>query len=153
MKMTNKRNRQQSASVINQLLQEVSPVDKAQIENKMLFAARLEELMKQNGWSKGEFAEKLGKNASEITKWLSGTHNFTMDTLSEIAFFLKLPLAELFAPKKQQVVHNVNYFIVVPQAKSGVAFMTPIEEISPNLKVTGEDILHIAKTFNTGQPV
>jgi transcriptional regulator with XRE-family HTH domain len=50
----------------------------------MLLAARIDDARKAKGWSQHEFAEQMGKNPSEISKWLSGTHNFTSDTLWDI---------------------------------------------------------------------
>ena len=34
-----------------------------------------------------EFAQALGKRPSEVTKWLSGQHNFTIRTLSLLSDF------------------------------------------------------------------
>ncbi|MBK7408684.1 MAG: DUF4240 domain-containing protein [Saprospirales bacterium] len=50
----------------------------------MLIAARIEDILTELGWKKKDLAARLGKHPSEITKWLSGTHNFTTDTLAEI---------------------------------------------------------------------
>lgn len=44
-------------------------------------------LMKERGLSKKQFAEALGKRPCEVTKWLSGQHNFTLATLSMISDF------------------------------------------------------------------
>ena len=30
----------------------------------------------------------MGKQPSEVSKWLSGNHNFTIDTLSDIGYYL-----------------------------------------------------------------
>lgn len=47
-------------------------------------ATRLRDIMKSEGWSYSQFAKKMGRHRPEITKWLSGTHNFTLETLEEI---------------------------------------------------------------------
>ncbi len=94
--------RKYSSPVIKQLLSKISPVEKKQTYTKMTIAARLDDLIKGRGWSKTVFAEKVNKNPSEITKWLSGTQNFTIDTLAEIAFALNMPIAELFEPQHVQ---------------------------------------------------
>lgn len=51
---------------------------------RQLIADRLQGILDELGWKKKDLAEKLGKNPSEVTKWLGGSHNFTMDTLAEI---------------------------------------------------------------------
>ena len=106
---TNKRKR--NSSEIRELLQETTPQEKLQISTKMAIAARLEDLLEAKGWNKGQFAEQVGKNPSEITKWLSGTHNFTIDTLAEIAVVMNMSVSELFAPKRVQTVNKTTFVL------------------------------------------
>ncbi len=88
--------------LIKELLNEVSPLEMEICKVKMQLAARLEDLMLAKGWSKKQFAEKLGKNPSEITKWLSGTHNFTLAVMVEICMATGMEWADLF---KRETVH------------------------------------------------
>lgn len=53
---------------------------------------RISELMNQRGLSKKQFAEALGRRPSEVTKWLSGQHNFTIATLGKISSFFGQPI-------------------------------------------------------------
>lgn len=48
-------------------------------------AAQIEEAMRAASISRKELAQKMGKSPSEVTRWLSGTHNFTSDLLSDIS--------------------------------------------------------------------
>ena len=48
---------------------------------------RIDQLMHERGLSKKQFAEALGRRPSEITKWLSGQHNFTISTIAKISAF------------------------------------------------------------------
>jgi len=101
--MNNKKHaRKYSSPVIKALLCNILPVVKKQNHTRMTIAARLDDLIKARGWSKSVFAEKVNKNPSEVSKWLSGTQNFTIDTLAEIAFALNIPIAELFEPQLVQ---------------------------------------------------
>ena len=61
-----------------------SVVKYRQVENKMKVAAEIEESLKKSGLTKTQFARLMGKYPSEVTRWLSGTHNFTIDLLAEI---------------------------------------------------------------------
>ena len=62
----------------------------------------------ERGWilSKIDLAKKFGKSPSEITKWLSGNHNFTVDTLIEIERVLDI---KLLAPEEK--ISNRNFSI------------------------------------------
>ncbi|MCC8115352.1 MAG: helix-turn-helix transcriptional regulator [Bacteroidales bacterium] len=48
---------------------------------------RVYQLMQAKGISKKELADALGKRPSEITKWLSGQHNFTLRTIAMLTAF------------------------------------------------------------------
>jgi len=85
--------------VADELIKETSPLEKIKAKNKMLLAARIWDLVQAKGWNRSTFAVKVGKEPSEITKWLSGTHNFTNDTLTEISNVLDISIAELFGTK------------------------------------------------------
>lgn len=41
-------------------------------------------LLDQKGWSQKQLALSLNKSESEISKWLSGTHNLTMQTIAKM---------------------------------------------------------------------
>ncbi len=43
--------------------------------------------MQERGLNKKQFAEALGKRPNEITRWLSGEHNFTISTLAMLSTF------------------------------------------------------------------
>ena len=60
-----------------------------QLEVDMEFAIsnRINELMQKRGLSRLEFAQALGKRPCEVTKWLSGQHNFTIRTISMLSAF------------------------------------------------------------------
>ncbi len=91
------------STFLREKLANISPVTKMVIHTKMHLAVRIANMIKERGWNKSEFAEKLNKRPSEITKWLSGGHNFTIDTLCEIAVVLGVQFHDLFAENKIQV--------------------------------------------------
>ena len=82
--------------LIDSLLDSVSSEDSERIEKKMLMAAKIDDAIKAKGWKKKDLLDALGKdNQSIITKWLSGTHNFTMDTLIDLERILDISLLNL----------------------------------------------------------
>lgn len=64
------------------------PVEKRE-ETRLSFAIsnRLAALMQERGLNKKQLAEALGKRPNEITRWLSGEHNFTIATLAMLSTF------------------------------------------------------------------
>lgn len=91
-------------NLLKNLLDEMKEIEKVQVETKFNVAHALESLLKNRGISKSEFAQKLGKSPSEISKWLSGKHNFTLDTLLEIAHALKVDITELLKFKPEPLI-------------------------------------------------
>ncbi len=128
-KKTNTPARQHTSSLISELLAESSPLEKAQVNNRMELAAKLEDLITQRKWSKKEFAKRVNKHPSEITKWLSGTHNFTTDILTEISVVLEISLSDLFAKKQIQSLNKVTVIVSSKQVPVDIHYATP----SPSL--------------------
>ena len=72
------------------------PADiKAEVDLSFAIADRLDFLIKNRGLSKKEFAEAIGKRPSEVTKWLSGQHNFTLRTLAMLSTFFGQSLIDI----------------------------------------------------------
>ena len=73
-----------TSNLIDELFQETSPEELEKTEKRMLLAVQIEDAMKHKGWKAKDLAKAIGKSPSEISKWLSGTHNFTSDTLFDL---------------------------------------------------------------------
>lgn len=63
---------------------EEEPLERKRARTSILLASIIIKAIRVKKWSKLEFAAKMGKTPSAISKWLSGTHNFTSDTISDI---------------------------------------------------------------------
>jgi transcriptional regulator with XRE-family HTH domain len=66
----------------------IDPSLKHALWTRMLIAKRISDILASNGITQAEFAKALDKHESEISKWLSGTHNLTIDTVALIEFHL-----------------------------------------------------------------
>ena len=51
---------------------------KAEFELSYGIAERISEILQANNLTQKDFAQKLHKRESEISKWMTGRHNFTM---------------------------------------------------------------------------
>jgi len=120
--------RKYNSSKLQELFSEVTPLEMEQAKTKMQLAARIEDLMRSNGWNKSQFAEKVNKNPSEITKWFSGTQNFTTDVLTEIAFALGVDIATLFGKKQIQVIYRKEIVVRSIVTQPTIILTTPMSQ-------------------------
>lgn len=128
-----------SNNLIEELLNSLSPEESMRIENRMLIAAKIDDAIKAKGWKKKDLLIALGKtNQSEVTKWLSGTHNFTIDLLTDIGHVLGVNFLNL---EKPQTITEIQY-------KTTTVFVT----VNPctNNKSFCNDVL-VAKTIKNDQ--
>jgi len=88
---------------IDEIFDSISPDEAKRVENRMLLAAKIKDAMDANNINKLKFAELMDKHPSVITKWLSGTHNFTSDTLTDIENKLSIKLLNVETQPKCQV--------------------------------------------------
>ena len=93
--MNMKKARNYTSKLIDDLLEEVSFEEQEITDKRMLLAAKIDEAIKAKGWNKQDFAKAIDKYPSEISKWLSGTHNFNSDTLFDIERVLGIKLINL----------------------------------------------------------
>lgn len=74
------------------MIRAIPPHIRAEGDLEFAISTRIYELMTQKGLSKSEFARAVGKRPCEITKWLSGQHNFTLATLGMLTAFFGQPI-------------------------------------------------------------
>jgi transcriptional regulator with XRE-family HTH domain len=108
-----------SSKAIDSILKEIDPKLEKQVEFRMKLAAKIDNARKKLGWNKKQLAEKLSKRPSEISKWLSGTHNFTSDTLFDIQVLMGIELINLNEKPKEQVL---RFSFEVSQTESGKTY-------------------------------
>jgi transcriptional regulator with XRE-family HTH domain len=118
--------RKYNSSKLQELLDEVTPLEMEQTKVKMQLAARIEDFMRAKGWNKSQFAEKVGKNPSEISKWFSGTQNFTTDVLTEIAFALGVDLTALFGKKQVHLIYRKEIVVKSVALQPAIILTTPM---------------------------
>jgi ribosome-binding protein aMBF1 (putative translation factor) len=81
-----------TSSIIQGIKNRRDPSKMVLVRRQMHIATRIDDGLKAKGWSQRQFAINMGKRPSEVTKWLSGTHNFTLETLSMIESYLGITL-------------------------------------------------------------
>ena len=71
-------------ALFRQCLAAIPEEQKAEFELSFGIAERISEVLKAKNLTQKDFAQKLHKRESEISKWLTGRHNFTMQTIAKI---------------------------------------------------------------------
>lgn len=96
------------SKLIDDLLNEISPGEQKMTDRKMLLAARIADAMKEKGLRKTDLSKALGVQPSVVTKWLSGTHNFTSETLWKIGDVLEMDLIKLEDEPEEQITYHAT---------------------------------------------
>ncbi|CAL1518361.1 helix-turn-helix transcriptional regulator [Chitinophaga sp. MM2321] len=118
--------RKYSSKIIADLLAGITPLEDLQIGTKILLADRIGKIMDDRGLNNKDLAAKMSKSPSEISRWLSGGHNFTIDTLSEIAIALEVPIEQFFIPTQVKVVRDIRLSLTIKDVKSNAPYFSPV---------------------------
>lgn len=73
---------------MDEIRQTMTPEMKRQMELSVQIANRIYEIMEEKGLSQKNLASLLGKTETEVSRWLSGTHNLTLATIAKISVAL-----------------------------------------------------------------
>jgi ribosome-binding protein aMBF1 (putative translation factor) len=84
METKNKKTKVYTSKILEDFFTVKDTKEYKRTENNMFLALRIEKAMIAKGWNRVRFAKEMKVSPSVITKWLSGTHNFTSDTLFDI---------------------------------------------------------------------
>lgn len=60
---------------------------KEEVNLSFAISNKIDALMRERGLTKKQFADQIGRRPSEVTRWLSGQHNFTVSTLAMLSAF------------------------------------------------------------------
>lgn len=69
-------------------LSEVPDDLKIQVDLSFAISDKLAGILEERGMSQKDFARMVGKTETEVSRWLGGTHNFTLKTISKISSVL-----------------------------------------------------------------
>ncbi|MCB9263836.1 MAG: helix-turn-helix transcriptional regulator [Lewinellaceae bacterium] len=80
------------SKIFESAINNVKPEHEAFIRMSVDISKRIQELMEVKGMKQNELAEALGKSPSEVSKWLSGMHNFTLKSIGKLEVILGAPI-------------------------------------------------------------
>ncbi len=88
------------SSILENRPKSVSPYVRKKVNLSFQIVDRIHEILKNKGLQQKDLANMLGKSEAEISKWMRGTHNFTIDTLVKIETALDAPIVEVCFEKE-----------------------------------------------------
>lgn len=90
---------------------------KGEVDRSFDLASRIDALLREKGWTKTDLARKTGKKCSEVSKWLSGTQNFTLRTIALIEEALECKLIKVVDRTDDFSAVNVHYVVSMPAVR------------------------------------
>lgn len=81
-----------AAQLFHQILDETPQSLKTEIDLSFAVADRIDTLLKSKGMTQKELARLTHTSEAAVSKWLSGTHNFTFSTIGKISIALGAPI-------------------------------------------------------------
>jgi transcriptional regulator with XRE-family HTH domain len=101
-------------NIVDEILGSIPSYEKRANRISNDIGAQIYKYMKESNINQRQLAEKLGKKESEISKWLNGNHNFTIETIAKIEDILgkNIVLVPMFAKEDMNfeyrpIVHNI----------------------------------------------
>ena len=88
--------------LLEEIRQNMTPELKRQMEMSVKIANRIYEIMEEKGLSQKDLARLLGKTETEVSRWLSGTHNMTMATITKISVALDADIIQVTSKVKRK---------------------------------------------------
>ncbi len=72
------------SKIAGKILSETSEEERIFVRQYTNIVIRIHELMKRNGFSQKDLADRMNKKPSEVNKWLKGNHNLTLKTIAKL---------------------------------------------------------------------
>lgn len=80
------------SELIDKIKREMDPFVKRRSQTRLVISALICDAIKKRGISKSALAELMRASPSEVTRWTSGYHNFTADTISDLEMVLGISI-------------------------------------------------------------
>lgn len=74
-----------TAQLFDECLATVSNDVKLELDMSFALADKIDMILREKNISQKQLAKKMGKTEAEVSRWLGGTHNFTIRTITKIS--------------------------------------------------------------------
>ena len=84
------------SKILEERRKRVNPETRERVDMSFRIVDRIYEILEEKGLKQKDLALRLGKSEAEISKWMRGTHNFTIDTILSIESALDAPILQVY---------------------------------------------------------
>lgn len=84
-----------TAQLFEECLSQVPNDVKIELDMSYALADKIDSILREMNITQKQFAKKMGKTEAEISRWLGGTHNFTLRTIAKISDALGVKLLSI----------------------------------------------------------
>ncbi|MBR5728317.1 MAG: helix-turn-helix transcriptional regulator [Muribaculaceae bacterium] len=84
------------SKLIEERRRHVNPEVRERVSLSFQIVDRIYEILVERNLRQKDLAIMLGKSEAEISKWMRGTHNFTIDTVVAIEEALQAPVLQVY---------------------------------------------------------
>lgn len=81
-----------TAQLFDESLATVQNDVKMELDMSFALADKIDMILREKNISQKQLAKKMGKTEAEVSRWLGGTHNFTLRTIAKISDALGVKL-------------------------------------------------------------
>lgn len=93
----------------------VPPEIKASVDMSFSIVDRICDILEAKGWKQKDLAERMGKTEAEISRWMRGTHNFTLDTIAAIQTALGERIIDVTSSNARQSISATPILLITPK--------------------------------------
>ena len=94
------------SSIIEARRKHVNPLVLQNVDLSFQIVDRIHEILMAKGLRQKDLVLRLGKKEAEISKWMRGTHNFTIDTLVSIEEALGAPILQVVHQEEDVLAYD-----------------------------------------------
>lgn len=95
------------------ILENTPPETKQFVRKYADMIVRINQLLREKGWTQANLAEKMGKKPSEISRWLSGDHNLTLRSIAKLEVELEADIISIPQPVRFDTLGSGSVFYTV----------------------------------------
>ncbi len=77
------------SKVVERLRKKIKPENRIFVRKNLAISEQVQYILEQKGWTQKDLAKMMGKHESEVSKWLTGLHNLTLQSISLMEAFLE----------------------------------------------------------------